>query len=170
MIRADAMPRLCTLLLAAGLLACGDDLPSESESDEAQADVTTGFITTGSESSSSSSSSSSESSGSTEGGTFGAVDECDLSPDCEAGLVCVAPFDESLGPEGKGLNACVSDCVGPMDETRWCADAIACCDPAAECTDRGYCVVPGESGDSGESSGGSGENSGGSGSEGTTGE
>lgn len=89
-------------------------------------------------------------------------DECQASAECGAELFCVAPFDQTLGPNGKGDFACVTECVMQMDEDRWCADVSACCDPDAECTDRGYCEVPGlGTGDSG-GSGSGGSDSGGS--------
>lgn len=73
-------------------------------------------------------------------------DECQASSEC-AGEFCVAPFDPKLGVFGKGPFACVAECVpgeeDPMYEYLWCADAQACCNPDAECTDRGYCEVPG---------------------------
>jgi hypothetical protein len=90
--------------------------------------------------------------------TVGIPDECDVSGDCAGGEFCVAPFVPEYGPEGKGPNECVSECVVLMDELRWCLDAVACCDPEAECTDRGYCELPGGDTDgssSGSDSGGS---------------
>ena len=95
----------------------------------------------------------SSSSSSGAGEDTAAQDECLMSSECGAGLFCVAPFDQSLGPEGKGLYACVSECVPFMEETMWCADATACCDPSHVCTDRGYCVPPEL--DTGSDSGGS---------------
>ena len=76
----------------------------------------------------------------------GDEDECQASSEC-AGEFCVAPFNPELGVFGKGPFACVAECVpgeeDPMYELLWCADAEACCNPDAECTDRGYCEVPG---------------------------
>jgi hypothetical protein len=95
--------------------------------------------------------------------TGGSADECQASAECGAELFCVAPFDQSLGPYGKGDYACVTECVMLLDEDRWCADVGACCDPDAECTDRGYCEIPGsDSGDTGGSGSSSGGDSGGS--------
>lgn len=77
----------------------------------------------------------------TTGGTVpeGAVGSpCDGSVECNAGLVCAAPFDRGE----RGVYACVGACIGLMDEARWCADASACCDPDALCTTRGYCIAP----------------------------
>lgn len=166
MIDQDTMQRtIGSLLLVVGLAACGDDLPepglgpgsvdSTSTGSPSLDSTTTTSTTTGGSTSTSTSSSSSTT---TEGGnTFGEVDDCLLTNDCPAGLYCVAPFDQSLGPEGKGLNECVADCVDIMDETRWCTDEAACCDPTAECTDRGYCVHPSDStgGDTGTGTAGS---------------
>lgn len=166
MIEEDTMRRSSLLLLALGLIACGDDLPDDYMNSNgdlgAQESTTTGpstlstsGVSTTSPSAMTTSSSSSSSTG--EGNTFGELDECARTSDCGADLFCVAPFDESLGPQGKGLNECVTQCVEIMDETRWCLDAAACCDPDAMCTDRGYCVFPdqttGEPTDTGETSG-----------------
>ncbi|MEX1361576.1 MAG: hypothetical protein AB1Z98_00495, partial [Nannocystaceae bacterium] len=87
--------------------------------------------------------------------TVGVPDECAVSSDCPGSELCVAPFDPDLGPQGKGPNECVTECVVLMDELRWCLDATACCDPEAECTDRGYCELPGGSSDGGSTDGGS---------------
>jgi hypothetical protein len=61
------------------------------------------------------------------------TDECD-------GQFCVAPYADNV----RGMFACVAECVGPMEETKWCFDDAACCDAAAHCTIRGYCEVEGE--------------------------
>ena len=157
MIDVDVMRTLGLSMIVVGLAACGDDLPNDTDITGESADSTgaTVGLTTSTTSTTTGTTAPAESSTSTTtaGGTFGEVDECAVSRDCDPGLWCVAPFDESLGPEGKGLNACVRDCVGPMEETLWCADTAACCDPMAECTDRGYCEVPGSS--SGDESSGS---------------
>jgi len=173
MIRADVMRTLGLLLIVVGLAACGDDLPTDTDIDDESADstggTTTGTTAPGTTSTTTSTTAPAESSTTTTttaGGTFGEVDECAVSSDCDPGLFCVAPFDESLGPEGKGLNACVPDCVGPMEETLWCADTSACCDPMAECTDRGYCEVPG--GSTGDASGSGSDSGSGTGEPGTT--
>lgn len=86
-----------------------------------------------------------ESSSSTTG-TAAPQNECRMSAECDGGMFCVAPFDQALGPEGKGAYACVAECVPLVDEDLWCADATACCDPNAICTDRGYCELPGSGG------------------------
>lgn len=176
MMRAITMRRLVPIMLASTLVACGDDIPDEymdmdtpihgsdtggttttsvtTTSTTAVPDGTTGTPTPATDSSD-------------EGpATVGIPDECEVSSECGRGEYCVAPFDPELGPEGKGPNECVSECVVIMDELRWCLDASACCDAEAECTDRGYCVFPGESSDSG--TGDSGDTDGGSGT-GTTG-
>ncbi|MCA9707218.1 MAG: hypothetical protein KDK70_15300 [Myxococcales bacterium] len=140
-----------SLLLALGLAACGDDLPDPPANTQGADGTSTGSgaldsTTTSAESSTGDGTVTTTTTTTTHGGgTFGEVDDCQLSGDCPGGQFCVAPFDESLGPEGKGLNECVAECVGLMDEAKWCADAAACCDPAAECTDRGYCVLPEDS-------------------------
>lgn len=160
-----ARARLVGVWLA-GAAACGDDLPDATPPVGASSSGTTGLggstsiVVTGV-------STSTEPASTDEGGrttttdgpsSVGIPDECAVSSDCADGELCVAPFDQSAGPEGKGAYECVSDCVVMMDEDRWCADAAACCDPSAECTDRGYCVYPddttgGSEGD-GSSSGG----------------
>ena len=67
---------------------------------------------------------------------------------------CVAPYADNV----RGDFACVADCVGPSDESKWCFDDAACCDPAAHCTIRGYCEVEGAT--TGEGSGSSSDSSG----------
>jgi hypothetical protein len=66
---------------------------------------------------------------------------CGRSAECNAGLVCSAPFDGE-----RGEFACVDLCIEQMDEAKWCADASSCCDPDATCTSRGYCVVQSDDG------------------------
>lgn len=149
----------------AGLPACGDDLPDPvpitgdadgaSSSSSGAVTTTTGEPATSTTTGTSSSSDEGGSTSTTGHTTVGVPDECTASAQCGDGEVCVAPFDQSAGPEGKGAYACVVECVVIMDEDRWCADAAACCDPLAECTDRGYCVLPGETTDGGSSDGGS---------------
>ena len=166
------MRDLATLLLALGLVACGDDLPDQDPGTSTGPECGTDCATTGTTaipdpsttsgpSTLDSTAGSTGSSSSDDGPeTVGIPDECQLSRDCDLGELCVAPFDPDLGPEGKGPNECVSECVVIMDELRWCLDAAACCDPEAECTDRGYCVLPGDetegSSDGGSSDGGMG--------------
>ncbi|MCX4247900.1 hypothetical protein [Paraliomyxa miuraensis] len=161
---------LAPLVLASLATACGDDLPdpplgsSSSSTGVSPSDTTTGL--SGSTSTSTTDDTSGASSSSTGFSSVGIPDECTVTADCPRGELCVAPFDQSAGPEGKGPLECVIECVVIMDEDRWCADAAACCDPEAECTDRGYCVYPSDSTgatDSGESTGDTG------GSTGTTG-
>lgn len=155
MIRASTMhsPRtMIALLLLGPVMGCGDDLPTPPGMVGSDSTSTGSASTTGGETASTPTSSSSGGPASSdEGGSsstghssVGIPDECTLSEDCPAGELCVAPFDQSAGPEGKGALACVTECVVIMDEDRWCADATACCDPEAECTDRGYCVYPAE--------------------------
>jgi len=167
---------LAMLCLALGLVACGDDLPpsnltpsdttgsgcTQGNSPEcATGGSTTGPPTTGVLSATGETTGGSTPEESSSGpATVGIPDECDISSDCGRGELCVAPFVPEFGPEGKGPNECVTECVVLMDELRWCLDAAACCDPQAECTDRGYCELVGtdESGGASESgsTGGSG--------------
>lgn len=163
--------RIVVVLLGLVAVACGDDLPDPPDQGGMSSSGTTlGTTGTSTGDGSASTSTSAAPASSDEGGTttttgpssVGIPDECTVSADCADGEpFCVAPFDQSAGPEGKGAYECVSDCVMNMDEDRWCADAAVCCDPLAECTDRGYCVEPGSTGGS-ESSGSSGGSTGGS--------
>ncbi len=149
---------LGSLVLVLGSSACGDDLPDAIQDPLSSS---TGCDSSGTESgcigsvpappttSSSTEPSTTESpmpetSSSSGNGpeTPGVADECDLSTDCDPGEFCVAPFTPEWGPEGKGPNECVTECVVIMDELRWCLDATACCDSDAVCTDRGYCEHP----------------------------
>ncbi len=170
-----------TLLLLLGPLACGDDLPNDikegdgpsmncgTTSGECTSGTTTGDATPGTTDGTTTTGTTpppSSSSSSDDGpNTVGIPDECTVTSDCPRGEFCVAEFIERFGPEGKQPNECVTQCVGIMDETKWCLDASACCDPLAECTDRGYCEYPegstGTGGDSGSGGEGSGGTSGG---------
>ncbi|MCH9681477.1 MAG: hypothetical protein K0V04_08595 [Deltaproteobacteria bacterium] len=169
--------RLCgTLLVGFGLIACGDDLPDQvTDPPDGNCQAETGCTTSGGDTTgrpdagtttTTTTTTTSTTTGTTDDGpaTVGIPDECAFTSDCPAGEFCVAEFDESLGPEGKQPNECVTECVGIMDETKWCLDVGACCDPEAECTDRGYCVLPGSS----SSDGGSGDDMGTSGTGGSS--
>lgn len=162
------------MILSVAVAACGDDLPTLEGSSSSGPFITTSTSTTDDSASTTAApmpASSDEGVGttgtsSTSGpSTVGIPDECLVSSECPDGELCVAPFDQSAGPEGKGAYECVTECVVIMDEDRWCADAAACCDPLAECTDRGYCVYPEES--TGSSTDGSGSSGGATGSSST---
>jgi hypothetical protein len=164
------------LLAVVATAACGDDLPTNEGSSSSGLLLTTSSTTddststTGAIAPASSDEGASTTGSSTTGpSTVGIPDECTLSSDCPDGELCVAPFDQSAGPEGKGATECVTVCVMLMDEDRWCADAAACCDPLHVCTDRGYCVDPEQSTGSSDGSGSSGGSSGGSTGSGSTG-
>lgn len=159
--RAGAVARACGVAawLGLGAAACGDDLPdapmegmsSSSSGTTGPGSLTIDPSTTSTGVATSSTDDEAGNTTTTTGSgpsTVGIPDECTQSAECLDGEVCVAPFDQEAGPEGKGAYECVSECVGIMDEARWCADAAACCDPTAECTDRGYCVHPEETGGS----------------------
>lgn len=159
-------PRSALMLVVLGVApACGDDLPDPPEVGMSSSGTTgtTGTSTTDDPSTSgttvSAPASSDEGGGTTTTtsgpSTVGIPDECTMTAECVDGELCVAPFDQAAGPEGKGAYECVEECVVLMDEDRWCADAAACCDPLAECTDRGYCVYPEGSTGGTESSGSS---------------
>jgi hypothetical protein len=74
--------------------------------------------------------------------TSGTANTCQATADCMGGR-CVAPWDATS--EVRGEFACEFACVALIDETRWCADDASCCEPAARCTARGYCIIEGES-------------------------
>jgi hypothetical protein len=159
---------VATLLAIVATAACGDDLPSNDSASSSGPWPTTSTSTTDGSTSttgaiapaSSDEGASTTGSSTTGPSTVGIPDECTLSSDCPDGELCVAPFDQSAGPEGKGATECVTECVVIMDEDRWCADAAACCDPLAVCTDRGYCVYPEDSTGSSDGSGSSGGSTG----------
>lgn len=83
------------------------------------------------------------STGVTESSSTGGGDPsaCSASSPCRQDSYCVAPYANAV----RGTFECVDACVGPDDEDHWCFDASACCDPAAVCTIRGYCISPGAS-------------------------
>lgn len=168
-LRHVATRSVAALVVLSAATACGDDLPDPPEQIGMSSSSTTGSTgTSTTDDPSTSSTTGITPASSDEGGitttsgpsTVGIPDECTLTAECVDGELCVAPFDQSAGPEGKGAYECVEECVVLMDEDRWCADAAACCDPLAECTDRGYCVYPdgstGGSEGSGSSSGSTG--------------
>lgn len=83
-----------------------------------------------------------------EGGSSGGVDAapsaseqeaapCRASDECSGAGACVATFQDG----SRGGFECRFACVPSLDESSWCGDDASCCDPAAVCTDRGYCVV-----------------------------
>lgn len=91
-----------------------------------------------------------------EGGVDG---EC-LVEGCIGQSVCVAPWDAES--QTRGEFECRFACIPLVDETSWCSDGASCCDAAARCTDRGYCVLEDEgtgSGSSGDGSTGGGDTS-----------
>lgn len=63
---------------------------------------------------------------------------CLDSADCAEGW-CVAPFTEGE----VGSFTCIAECIPLMDESMWCLDASACCEPGAVCSARGLCVEGG---------------------------
>lgn len=152
---------LVWVLGSAGCHNCGDHDPkgAETDTDPFAGSETCGFIcvddTTGAPAATATIGDDSAAAGSSSTGAVGPVDECQASDECGGGLFCVAPFDQTLGPKGKGLYACVDACVPLVDEDLWCADATACCDPDATCTDRGYCELPGASTGTDSGTGGS---------------
>lgn len=100
--------------------------------------------------------------------TGGPAPVCLSSDDCLGNDVCVASWDPETQTAGEP--DCAFACIPSYDETQWCADAAACCDPDATCTARGYCVPPQVPGSADSSSGGEGSSSTGDGTTGTGGE
>lgn len=81
----------------------------------------------------------------------GDLSDCQSSDDCLGNDVCVAPWDADT--QTHGAAECSFACIPSLDDTQWCADAAACCDPDASCTARGYCVPPQEPGGADSSTG-----------------
>lgn len=73
------------------------------------------------------------------------VHECMTNANCDGEEICAAAFDPSRG--GVQVFECrePSRCVPLDDDTQWCGDDAACCDPSATCTSRGYCVLSSDS-------------------------
>jgi hypothetical protein len=138
--RANEMGALLLVGLA-GCSQCGDDPCETSDciaaedsmtsASEADSSGTDGPTTAGSEGTGDSSATDASTT------TGEAPGQCQGNDDCADGEFCVAPYGNNV----RGPFDCVSDCVGPMDEARWCYDDDACCDPQAHCTIRGYCEV-----------------------------
>ncbi len=78
--------------------------------------------------------------------TGGAAADC-VADGCVGQGVCAAPWDETT--EALGEFECRFSCIPLLDDTSWCANADACCDAGARCTDRGYCVLEGGDGSTG---------------------
>jgi hypothetical protein len=112
------------------------DEGSSSSSTAADETSSTGLAST--QTTSTSAGSSTSNAGDEVGGTTAASggndDQCHGTADCDEAF-CVAPYADN----DRGPFACVSECLGPMDEDSWCFDAASCCDPTAVCTIRGYC-------------------------------
>ena len=68
--------------------------------------------------------------------TGGEGDACTSTATCGSDFVCAASFNGDIG-----TFECQSACIPTMDETRWCMDDSACCDTAASCGPRGYCMI-----------------------------
>lgn len=65
------------------------------------------------------------------------VDACEASSECPDGQFCRADFEGD-----RTAFSCVAECVGTADEQAWCTDDVGCCDAAAQCSPRGYCLLP----------------------------
>lgn len=103
-------------------------------------------------------------------GTTGAPEgsPCLNSTQCADDAACVAPFTNGM----VGDFVCTNECIGPMDEARWCLDPSACCG-SADCNARGLCIPAalddtGSGSDSGSGTGADGSGTEGSGSTGGT--
>ncbi|MEM6295112.1 MAG: hypothetical protein AAGA54_27825 [Myxococcota bacterium] len=73
-------------------------------------------------------------------------DACEGSQDCNGNESCAATWDPQA--QARGPLACQFACIPALDDASWCSDDAACCDAAARCTERGYCVVEDETGGS----------------------
>ena len=143
------------LLLAAGLSGCF--APVGDLSDEMPEDLPAGSCEdtdTDACASSSGTSGAGASSGGSSSTTAPVVDDCEATGSCLGGDACVAEWDAQA--ESRGPFVCRFACVPLLDEASWCLDDAACCDASAQCTARGYCIVPESADDeSGSSTGGS---------------
>lgn len=161
------------LAVIAGLLVGGCSSDDGDFSDEMPEDLPQGQSGTDGETDPSTSSGVAET-GTTEETTSGGETTgepgpaCLSSDDCLGDGVCVAPWDPETQTAGEP--DCAFACIPSYDETQWCADAAACCDPEAICTARGYCVPPQEPGSADSSTGGDDSDSTGGDSTGTGGE
>jgi hypothetical protein len=87
---------------------------------------------------------------------------CNSSQQCAVGNACVAPFVDGEA----GQFVCAWQCVELGDESQWCLDASACCEPGAVCSARGLCIAGGLD-DSGTGSGTAGDGTVGTGTDGS---
>lgn len=146
------------LAVIAGLLVGGCSSDDDVFADEMPEDLPQGQSGTDGETETSTSGGTAvtaTTSGSTTSGeetTGGPAPACQSSDDCLGNDVCVASWDPETQTAGEP--DCAFACIPSYDETQWCADAEACCDPDAICTARGYCVPPQEPGSADSSSGG----------------
>lgn len=67
--------------------------------------------------------------------------DCQGSADCSGDMICAASFDGDIG-----AFACRTSCVDDRDESMWCTDDAACCNPGSTCR-RGYCLPDAQGGD-----------------------
>jgi hypothetical protein len=138
------------LLVLAGCSRCNDGEQCSGSNCVTNLDSSSSASSDGDdESTSASASTASEDESDSEGaGSSTGVDDgqCHGTDECAASEFCVAPYADNV----RGAFACVSECVGPMDESVWCYDDAACCDATAACSIRGYCET--DAGASSESS------------------
>ena len=140
------------LAVIAGLLlgGCGSD--DDAFTDEMPEDLPQGQSGTDGETDTAETPTSSGTTTSGDETTGGPAPACQSSDDCLGNDVCVASWDPETQTAGEP--DCAFACIPSYDETQWCADAEACCDPDAICTARGYCVPPQEPGSADSSTGG----------------
>lgn len=128
------------LLLAVGISACFS--PGDSLTDEMPEDFPEGSCqdTDADACASSSGTTVTEASTTGEGSSTAAVsDDCESTQACLGEDVCVAEWDAEAG--SRDPFSCRFACVPLLDESAWCSDDAACCDAAAQCTERGYCLL-----------------------------
>ena len=65
------------------------------------------------------------------------IDQCAASDECPEGQQCLAEFDGD-----RTAFVCATACVPTADEDGWCIDDASCCDSNAQCSPRGYCLLP----------------------------
>lgn len=149
------MKRISCILLALGVGGCFS--PREGLTDEMPEDLPAPSCEDTDTDACASSSGTPDTETSTTGGgssTTAVDDGCQGSQACLGDDACVADWDAQS--ESRGPFVCRFACVPLLDEASWCSDDASCCDVSAECTARGYCVVPESAADeTGTSSGGS---------------
>ena len=119
------MVRIAGLVLAAGLLGCSGGSSTSTSATDTESGGTSSTSSSGAAAT-----------------TTQPPDMCESTEDdcAEEGLFCVAPYDAGGG--GKGVAACVPECVAERDIQRWCIDDDACCEGLLCREVDGYCEPP----------------------------